>query len=68
MKRAGSWSGAHSSLVRNGAGVTINASETRADMPVGHYFARVDVGAQIVARDAGGRFDLQHIFGGDALR
>jgi len=30
-------------------------------------FERIDIGAQVVARHAGGRFDPQDVFGGQAL-
>lgn len=68
MKRASPCSGSHSPLVGNGAGVAIDSGEASTDMPVGHDFAGVDVGPQIVARHAGRSLDLQDELSGDTLR
>lgn len=48
--------------------MAIDAGKAQRDVAVGHAFARVNVGAQIVARNAGGRFDPKDEFGGNPLR
>ena len=48
--------------------VQIDAAETIFDVLIGHGFARIDVGPQIVLRDAIKALGREHIFGGQLLR
>ena len=45
--------------------MAIDSLKTRAGQAIHHAITRVDVGPQIVARNAGGSLDREHIFGGE---
>ena len=48
--------------------MAIDAFKALTDLAVDHRLARVNVGAQVVARDARRRFRQQHVLGGQLLR
>lgn len=48
-------------------GMAIDARKARPDVAIGHGLARVDVGAEIVAGDAGRGLDLQDELSRDTL-